>query len=323
MRHTPECIENLQANEIFVFGSNLNGNHAGGAARIAVEKFGAIEGQAEGIQGQSYAIPTLSEKMDKLSLETIEVSVAKLLHYASENIGMTFFVTKIGCGIAGFKISEIAAIFYDKAIPANVVLPQEFSVTKSYKGFDKDLKCRDFQYEIGGTYQQEAPPQVCGSGFHSCQHPLDVLSFYSNTNGNRYCAVSNFGALSKSLDGDTKIASSQIKIDAEIGIVGLIKGAVSFVRKSLKIATPNDNIASTTGNDAHSATTGNDCISFAAGISSKAKAAIGSWIVLAEWRQDDMGAWHINSVKSAQVDGDKIKGDTYYFLQYGDFVEAE
>ena len=82
---TPQQITELKENQIFVFGSNANGNHAGGAASVAVEKFGAIEGQAEGLQGQSYAIPTLNKKMGKMSLQAISESIDKLYACADEN----------------------------------------------------------------------------------------------------------------------------------------------------------------------------------------------------------------------------------------------
>lgn len=84
-RFTPDNIQELKENQIFVFGSNMNGNHAGGAARLAVEKFGAIMGQAEGIQGQSYAIPTLDEDMEKVTEEDLINYLGNLRHFANEH----------------------------------------------------------------------------------------------------------------------------------------------------------------------------------------------------------------------------------------------
>ena len=126
---TPENITTLEKNEIFVFGSNMLGEHAGGAAKIAVEKFGAINRRAEGIQGQSYAIPTLDKELKKLPLEDVAYYIQSFLQYAYFNPNKKFYVTKIGCGIAGFKVSEIRNIFremmdYDD-LP-NVILPKEF-----------------------------------------------------------------------------------------------------------------------------------------------------------------------------------------------------
>ena len=108
---TPENIQELNENQIFVFGSNMNGNHAGGAARLAVEKFGAIMGQAEGIQGQSYAIPTLDKDMQKVTGNELIVSLRNFKHYADEHPELTFLLTKIGCGIAGFDTNYMAVSY--------------------------------------------------------------------------------------------------------------------------------------------------------------------------------------------------------------------
>lgn len=121
MRFTPDKIETLASDEIFVFGSNLNGYHMGGAARIAIDKFGAEWGKGEGLQGQSYAIPTMQG-----GVETIRPYVEKFLDLAWEWDQTTFLVTRIGCGIAGFKPEEIAPLF-DRALDMyNVVLPKDF-----------------------------------------------------------------------------------------------------------------------------------------------------------------------------------------------------
>lgn len=108
---TPENISKLKQNEVFVFGSNKAGNHVGGAARVAVEKFGAIMGHGEGLQGQSYAIPTLDEQMDKVSTEELTRSVRRFADYTRYNTDKVFYVTKIGCGIAGFSVEEIVEVF--------------------------------------------------------------------------------------------------------------------------------------------------------------------------------------------------------------------
>lgn len=126
-RYTPEIITTLDEGEVFVFGSNLNGNHAGGAAKAAVENFGAVYGQAEGMQGQSYAIPTLGERMEKLPLSEIGASIDRLIGFAKDNPELTFYMTKIGCGIAGFGIKSIASLFHEREIPDNIILPREFA----------------------------------------------------------------------------------------------------------------------------------------------------------------------------------------------------
>ncbi|WP_286375809.1 hypothetical protein, partial [Xylanibacter rodentium] len=114
-------ISSLGEDEIFVFGSNLAGNHAGGAARVALERFGAVMGQGVGIQGRSYAIPTMQG-----SLESIKPYVDDFFELAEEWDQTTFLVTRIGCGIAGFTDEKIAPLF-DRALDMyNVVLPESF-----------------------------------------------------------------------------------------------------------------------------------------------------------------------------------------------------
>lgn len=120
--YTPDNITSLGPDDIFVFGSNLAGNHAGGAARVARERFGAVMGQGEGIQGQSYAIPTMQG-----GVETIKPYVDRFIDLAREWDQNTFYVTRIGCGIAGFTDEEIAPLF-DKAYDLyNVRLPKSFA----------------------------------------------------------------------------------------------------------------------------------------------------------------------------------------------------
>lgn len=119
--YTPENITHLEPDDIFVFGSNLQGMHEGGAARTAYRKFGAVWGQGVGMQGQSYAIPTMQG-----GVETIKPYVDDFIDLAREWDQNTFYVTRIGCGIAGFTDEEIAPLF-DKAYDLyNVRLPKSF-----------------------------------------------------------------------------------------------------------------------------------------------------------------------------------------------------
>lgn len=120
-KFTPEKIENLGKNEVFVFGSNLHGNHAGGAARVAREKFGAVPEQGVGLQGQSYAIPTMQG-----GVETIKPYVDGFIKFAEEHYDKTFYVTRIGCGIAGFRDEDIAPLFANAMLVDNIVLPESF-----------------------------------------------------------------------------------------------------------------------------------------------------------------------------------------------------
>ena len=120
-RVTPEHINSLKDNEIFVFGSNLAGAHAGGAAYLACQRFGAVMGQGVGLQGQSYAIPTMQG-----GVNTIKPYVDDFIRFADSHPEMTFLVTKIGCGIAGFTPREIAPLFAGAVNVKNIHLPKEF-----------------------------------------------------------------------------------------------------------------------------------------------------------------------------------------------------
>lgn len=118
-RTTPEFITELQPGEIFVFGSNLQGMHAGGAARIACNNFGAIWGQGVGLQGQSYGIPTMQG-----GVETVRPYVNEFIQFAKDHPELTFLVTRIGCGIAGFTDAEMAPLFEKAHSMENVILPE-------------------------------------------------------------------------------------------------------------------------------------------------------------------------------------------------------
>lgn len=118
---TPENIASLANNEVFVFGSNLQGRHIGGAARFAMEKFGAVWGKGVGHHGQTYAIPTMQG-----GVETIRPYVDDFIVYARNHPELTFFVTRIGCGIAGFKDEDIAPLFINSLDLPNVRLPKSF-----------------------------------------------------------------------------------------------------------------------------------------------------------------------------------------------------
>lgn len=119
--YTPERITELKDNEVFVFGSNLQGSHGGGAARAAYNHFGAVWGQGVGLQGQSYAIPTMQG-----GPETIQPYVDEFITFAQQHPDLTFYVTRIGCGIAGFRDEEIAPLFGKALDLKNVILPETF-----------------------------------------------------------------------------------------------------------------------------------------------------------------------------------------------------
>ncbi len=118
---TPDFITELQPDEVFVFGSNLAGSHGGGAAYVAWRRFGAVMGQGVGLQGQSYAIPTMQG-----GVETIKPYVDEFIAFAKTHPELFFYVTRIGCGIAGFRDEEIAPLFSDAVGVPNICLPESF-----------------------------------------------------------------------------------------------------------------------------------------------------------------------------------------------------
>lgn len=126
MKFTPENVTELAENEVFVFGSNARGMHAGGAARMAYEKFGAEWGVGDGRTGQCYAFRTLGHDFEKVPPDSIITSKCELYAYAKHHPELTFLVTKIGCGIAGFTVDEMRQVFAGDR-PFNVIIPKEFS----------------------------------------------------------------------------------------------------------------------------------------------------------------------------------------------------
>jgi hypothetical protein len=142
MRYTPENITELAPNEIFVFGSNKRGIHGAGAARVAVEKFGAHYGEGEGLQGKSYAFPTKDENIETLPLDDIEVSVLRLIAACKKYPQKTFLLTKVGCGLACYSVESIANLFKSNTpLPKNLILPKEFADI-IYSNLDKSRKIK-------------------------------------------------------------------------------------------------------------------------------------------------------------------------------------
>lgn len=209
---------------------------------------------------------------------------------------------------------------------------------KGYKGFNPDLTCRGFQYEVGKEYETNKA-ESCKSGFHFCENPFDVFCYYppSSENGmNRFCEVGGGGESDKSYSD--KVSCTHIKIGAELGLNGLIKAGVKFILD--KVNWENDN-KSNTGN--HSAATntgdfsaatntgdrsaatveGEDSIAIVTGKSSKAKGTLGCWIVLTERGEWDGKSYPLVEVKAFRVDGENIKSDTFYKLENGNAVEVQ
>lgn len=197
---------------------------------------------------------------------------------------------------------------------------------KMYKGFDKDLKCRDFQYEIGKTYE-EPTAELCEKGFHVCEYPLDVFGYYAPGDMSRYCEVDLDDVSHKKSNEDSKRCGKKIAVKAEIGIAGLVKAAVDFVMENIKDenkeANTGDRSASTnTGDYSKADVSGKESVAAALGIESKAKGVLGCWLVLAEWAKDENYNWHRKDVQCFKVDGVTVKPDTWYKLKNGDLVEV-
>lgn len=125
--YTPEIINSLKPNEVFVFGSNEAGIHGAGAAKIAHLKFGARFREGVGHYGNSYAIPTKDNSIETLPVSEIQKYVDAFVSYARERPYLNFLVTKIGCGLAGYTVNDIAPLFENARNISNIVLPKEFS----------------------------------------------------------------------------------------------------------------------------------------------------------------------------------------------------
>ena len=205
----------------------------------------------------------------------------------------------------------------------------------AYKGFDKDLKCRGFQYEVGKDYEQDGNIKCCENGFHACEFPYDVFSYYAPGKNSRYCTVTQSGEMDKK-DGDSKVASSKIHIETEIGLGGIIKAGVKFILDkvnwkdkkesntgyySAATNTGNQSAAVNVGRHSTAKVSGKDSIAIVTGSNSKAAGALGDWIVLTE-RYDWKWDYQIKDVKAFKVDGEKIQPNTFYKLVDGEAVEA-
>ena len=221
-------------------------------------------------------------------------------------------------------------------------------VIKAYKGFNKDMTCRDFRYEEGKEYEEERA-EACNCGFHACEYPLDCLGYYDPAHS-VYHEVEQGGEISKRSD-DTKVASTKIKIGARVSIAGLVQAAIEYTKERVKpeaesnedcgassatgdygasSATGNCGASSATGYKGKSAAENQNSVAVAWGPEAMAKGVKGSTIVLAEWKRIDDDAWYweeeawefIGSLM-VRVDGEKVKENTWYTLKDGEFVEVE
>ena len=231
---------------------------------------------------------------------------------------------------------------------------------KAYKGFNKHMQCtpngKIFQYEIGKEYKEDEA-NLCYCGFHACENPLDVLSYYNNID-DKFCEV-ELDKIDPNRNKDSKICGKKIKIGIEIGFLGLFKAGIEWIKNktifteedfkklpssyNAKISSSDYNARigsssdfakigssgnhaqiGSSGDGAKIGSSGDDCVIMCAGINSSAKAKIGSWITLAEWEYSEEKQKYIPfSVVTKQVDGIEIKEDVYYTLQDGKFKESE
>ena len=187
--------------------------------------------------------------------------------------------------------------------------------TKAYKGFDKDLKCRGFQYEIGKEFEEEKA-SLCNKGFHACLHPLDVLGYYPPIENNRYCVVEIDDNGERRTD-DTKVCGTKIKVGAEIGIKGLISATFEYVKERCTTDKQGADNTALTGGDS-SALTGGEFSVVYGGEDAKVRAKKGSVLALQYWVDGEL-----KGIKFKEVDGVKIKEDTYYTLVNGKFKEVK
>ena len=227
---------------------------------------------------------------------------------------------------------------------------------KAYKGFDKDLKCRGYQFAIGETFE-EPSAEVCVRGFHAVTNPLDALAYYVPADGSRYCEVEVDDDAQTHTD-DSKVASKRIEIGVELGLPGLIKAGLSFVWEKVdkvRAAKPDQfssgyqstaatsgyqstaatsgyrstaatsgyrSTAATSGYQSTAAVTGKESVALAAGYDCSAKGAEGCWLVLVEREDGYYACDHILGVKSVRVDGKRVKAGVGYKLVGGKVVAA-
>ena len=221
----------------------------------------------------------------------------------------------------------------------------------AYKGFNTDLTCRDFQFQIGETYTHEGKVEACASGFHACENPMDVFNYYNPTS--RFAIVECSGEISKESDGDSKIACGSIHIKAEIGLPTLISKAVDLILSKIKweaakesntgdqsaatntgyqsaatntgdwsaaTNTGDQSAATNTGYYSSAEVTGDNSIAVALGYSSKSKASESGAIVCV-YRNDDNELIHI---RASKVGENGIEAGKWYTLdENGEFIEAK
>ena len=197
-----------------------------------------------------------------------------------------------------------------KKIAAPVV---EAPVVVAYKAFDKNWKCRDFQYEVGKTYTHEGEVKACQSGFHACENPLDIFNYYSPGDA-QFAVVEVSGELSRH-DGDSKIAAGKITIKAELKIPALVEKTIAWIAARCAPA----DARSATGDQSASSATGYGSVAMSIGYGSRSCAGEGGAIVCV-YRDD---SWNLAHIRASKVGDNGIKPDTFYTLDaQGEFKEV-
>jgi hypothetical protein len=238
-----------------------------------------------------------------------------------------------------------------------------------YKGFDKNLQCRNKQFEIGKTYEEEEA-KLCDKGLHFVEYPLDAFGYYPPSDS-RYAEIEAEDVTDEK-DSDSKRVCKKLTIKGEMSIKGIIDASVKFILEKIdwgnkKETNTGDRSAATNTGDQSAATNtgyrsaatntgdqsaatntgdwsaatntgdqsaatntgfrsaatvkGKNSVALSMGIEGKASGAIGCWLVLSEWKQNNAGDWYIKTVKTIKVDGKEIKADTFYTLKDGKFIE--
>lgn len=196
---------------------------------------------------------------------------------------------------------------------------------KAYKGFNKDMICRGFQYKEGETYETDAA-KLCESGFHACEDPLDCFVYYAP--GQSVFREVELDDVSEKRSNNSKVVAKMIKIGAEIGIAGIAKAHVEYVNERIvetkKVSNDKDYSAATnTGNASAATNTGKGGVAIVTGYKSKAKGAVGSAICVCERGEWNGEEYPLLAIKAAIIDGEVLKADTFYTLVNGEFVEAQ
>ena len=219
-----------------------------------------------------------------------------------------------------------------------------------YKGTDKDMKCRGFQFDLGKEYVEEEA-KLCEKGFHGCEYPLDVFAHYAPADS-RFFVADLDGVTEEEAEGDSKRSGTKIKLRAEIGIAGIVKAAVEYIKEKAESSknqtgdysaatntgnwsaatntgdysaatnTGNWSAATNTGNWSAATVDGKGSIAIVTGVDSKASGAIGCWLVLTERGDWNGDTYPIKEVRAVNVDGAAIKPEVFYKLENGEVVEA-